>query len=289
MSPKCRSGRGRPGPLYRRPMVSNRTILLALVALVSLVLPAAAQIDQAPKVHARLIAENGEIAPGGTVTIALEEDVRPGWHTYWRNSGEAGAPTTIDWTLPQGWQVGPIAWPYPKRLPAGPLMQYGYDGKPWLLMQLTAPKDAKPGEAVTLNGHANWLVCSSTLCVPEDQMVSVQVAVVADPGPVYATTAEDFQAARALVPVASPWSARFKRDGQSLDLYLAAPKLAPKDAVFFPFEQGFIKGSAPQKLANADGGIVLRLTPDTKVAATLGGVLVLTSADNSVQAIAIAA
>ena len=158
-------------------MVSIRAILLALAAFVSFAAPAAAQIDSLPKVHARLIAENGEVAPGGTVTVALEEDIREGWHTYWQNSGEAGAPTTIDWTLPQGWHVGAIEWPYPKRLPAGPLMQYGYDGKPWLLMPLTAPKDAKPGDVVTLKGHANWLVCSKTLCVPEDQMVSVQLAV----------------------------------------------------------------------------------------------------------------
>jgi thiol:disulfide interchange protein len=268
-------------------MVSVRVVLLALIASVSLAWPAAAQIDSVPKVHARLIAERNEIAPGSTATIALEEDIRPGWHTYWQNSGEAGAPTTIDWALPQGWKVGPIAWPYPKRLPAGPLMQYGYDGKPWLLMSVTAPKDAKLGEAVTLKGHANWLVCSATLCVPEDQPVSLELGVVEKPGPPYTTVAEDFQTARALVPVASPWPARFARDGQALDLFLAAPKLAPKDAVFFPFEQGFIKGSAEQKLATADDGIVVRLAPDQKTPRTLGGVLELTSSDGSVQALSI--
>jgi len=270
-------------------MVSLRAVLLALAAFVALAVPAAAQVDSVPKVHARLIAENGEVAPGGSVTIALEEDIREGWHTYWQNSGDAGAPTTIDWTLPQGWHVGAIAWPYPKRLPAGPLMQYGYDGKPWLLMPLTAPKDAKQGDVVTLKGHAQWLVCSSTLCVPEEQMVSLQLAVVADPAPPYATVAQDFQAARALIPVASPWPARFARKGGTLDLFLAAPKLAPKDATFYPFEQGFIKGSAGQKLGEADGGVVLQLAPDAKTPQTLGGVLVLTSADNSVQALAIAA
>jgi thiol:disulfide interchange protein len=268
-------------------MVSFRAILLALAAFVSVAFPAAAQIDSAPKVHAQLIAENGEVAPGGTVTIALEEDIREGWHTYWQNSGEAGAPTTIDWMLPQGWHVGAIAWPYPKRLPAGPLMQYGYSGKPWLLMPLTAPKDAKPGDVVTLKGHANWLVCSSTLCVPEDQMVSVEVGVAANPAPPYATALQDFQAARALIPVPSPWPAHFSRTDKSLDLYLAAPKLTPKEATFYPFAQGFIKGSAAQTLGQADGGIVLRLTLDAKTPQTLGGVLVLTSADNSVQALAI--
>jgi len=268
-------------------MVSVRALLLALLASLSLAGPAAAQVDSAPKVHARLIAEQSEIAPGGTATIALEEDIRPGWHTYWQNSGEAGAPTTIDWTLPQGWKVGAIEWPYPKRLPAGPLMQYGYDGKPWLLMQVTAPRDAKQGDVVTLKGHANWLVCSATLCVPEDQWVSLEIGVVQNPAPANPAAEEDFRAARALIPVASPWPAHFARKDNALDLYLAAPKLAPKDAVFFPFEQGFIKGAAAQSFAATDGGIVVRLAPDAKTPQTLGGVLVLTSSDGSVQALSV--
>ncbi|HUO91553.1 MAG TPA: protein-disulfide reductase DsbD domain-containing protein [Rhizomicrobium sp.] len=268
-------------------MVSVRSLVLACIASLSLAGAAAAEVDSAPKVHARLVAEQSEIAPGGTVTIALEQDIRPGWHTYWRNSGEAGAPTTIDWTTPQGWKIGAVEWPYPKRLPAGPLMQYGYDGKPWLLMRATAPKDAKPGDLVTLKGHANWLVCSATLCVPEDQWVSIDLGVVQNPAPPYATVEDDFRAARALIPVASPWPAHFAKKGDALDLFLAAPKIAPKDAVFFPFEQGVIKGAAAQDFAPADGGVVLRLTPDGKTPRALAGVLVLTSADGSVQALSV--
>ena len=115
--------------------------------------PAAAQIDSAPKVQARLIAEQGEIAPGGTVAVALEEVIRPGWHTYWVNPGDAGAPTTLSWALPPGWKAGAIQWPYPKRLPVGPLMDYGYEGTVWLLTTVTAPADAKPGDVVTLKAH----------------------------------------------------------------------------------------------------------------------------------------
>src|SRR5271170_1459537 len=65
-------------------------------------LPASAQIDNVPKVHASLVAETNEVAPGKTVTIALIEGIRPGWHTYWLNPGEAGEPTDIQWTLPAG-------------------------------------------------------------------------------------------------------------------------------------------------------------------------------------------
>jgi len=269
-------------------MKSLCIIFAALAGMIALAAPAAAQIDSAPKVHARLIAEQGEIAPGGTVSVALEEAIRPGWHTYWRNPGEAGQPTIIAWTLPAGWVAGAIDWPYPKRLPVGPLMNYGYEGKPWLLMHVTVPASANPGDMVMLKGHASWLVCSETLCVPEDQEVSLPLAVSAKPAPAYATVEEQFAAARMALPVPSPWVARF-RSGKAVDLYLAAAKLAPRDAQFFPFEEGLIRGSAGQGLGMAADGIVLRLAPGPKAKAahTLAGVLVLTSEDGSVQALSI--
>ena len=118
-----------------------KRILLILIALAALAaMPAAAQINTGPKVQPSLIGESGEIAPGQSVTVALEEDIAPGWHTYWSNPGEAGLPTEIKWSLPTGWKAGVIAWPYPKRLPVGPLMQYGYEGKVWLLTTITDRK-----------------------------------------------------------------------------------------------------------------------------------------------------
>ena len=108
-------------------------ILLGFLLLLAFAGPASAQAEQ-PKVQARLIAEKGEIAPGEAVTIALEENIASGWHTYWINPGDAGAPTTIDWSLPSGWHASAIEWPYPKRLPTGPLMDYGYEGRVWLLV-----------------------------------------------------------------------------------------------------------------------------------------------------------
>ena len=106
-----------------------------LIFLFLLSAPALAQPEPGPKVHARLVAEDAGVAPGGTVTVALEEKIAAGWHTYWKNPGDAGAPTEIEWTLPPGWKAGPIQWPRPKRLPVGPLMDYGYEGTPWLLDQ----------------------------------------------------------------------------------------------------------------------------------------------------------
>src|SRR3954471_9184450 len=174
--------------------------------------PALAQPEPGSKVHARLVAEDKGVAPGGTVTVALEEKIAPGWHTYWKNPGDAGAPTEIEWTLPPGWKAGAIQWPRPKRLPVGPLMDYGYEGTPWLLIPLTAPAAAAPG-AVTIKAKASWLVCEK-ICIPEYTTLTLNLNVGAgghDPA-----VAKDFATARALLPVASPWKVSYAL-GANLD------------------------------------------------------------------------
>jgi thiol:disulfide interchange protein DsbD len=250
---------------------------------------AAAQIDDLPKVHARLIAERDTVAPGEAVTVAFEQDIRKGWHTYWLNPGDVGQPTQLAWTLPAGWKSGGLQWPYPKRLPVGPFMDYGYEGKPWILTTLTAPADAKPGDTVTLHAKGSWLVCAE-VCVPEDGDLVLTIKIGA-PSKTDAKLAEAFADARAKIPAASPWPARF-RVGPQLDLFLEAKPLGqahPTGVQFFPTADRTIIGPATQMVGYTDDGLVLRLKPDlkAKTAAALDGVLVLTSSDGSTQALQI--
>lgn len=263
---------------------------LALAALVLSCAAAGAQIDSAPKVHARLLAESGEVAPGRTVTVALEQNIRAGWHTYWRNPGDAGEPTEIKWTLPAGWRAGPISWPYPQELPVGPLMNYGYAGQPWLLVNITAPADATPGTQTTLRAAASWLVCKE-VCIPEDATLTLPLAVSATPRAPDPATEKLFAEARDRLPVVSPWPARFHL-GNTLDLYIAAPKLAGlADVTFFPFGQNDIKGIAPQQWKLADNGVVLRLQggKEAQRLRTLSGVVVLRSQGAPAQALEVSA
>jgi len=257
-----------------------------ILILLALLLSTPAFAQEGLKVHARLVAEDKAVAPGGSITVALEEKIADGWHTYWKNPGDAGAPTEIQWTLPPGWKAEAIQWPRPKRLPVGPLMDYGYEGTPWLLTKLTAPADASG--AVTIKAAVSWLVCQQ-ICIPEDASLTLTVPVgkqEADPA-----VAKNFAAARALLPVASPWKINYAF-GEHLDLYAAAPSLVtahPKSADFFPARAGLIKNAAPQTIGYARDGLVLRLVPGKKVGGLLEGLLVLTSTDGSIQALEVAA
>jgi DsbC/DsbD-like thiol-disulfide interchange protein len=59
-------------------------------------------------VKARLVSEVAAVGPGQQFWVALELDIREGWHTYWRNPGDSGEPTKLAWQLPPGFTAGDI-------------------------------------------------------------------------------------------------------------------------------------------------------------------------------------
>ena len=265
-----------------------RYFLASIGLLLAAALPAQAQ-DAGPYVQARLVSEDSAVPPGGAVTIALVEDIEAGWHTYWVNPGDAGAATEIKWTLPQGWGAGAIQWPTPKGLPVGPLMDYGYEGQPWLLQKLTIPANAKAGDTVTLKAAVDWVVCKD-VCVPEDATLTLPLKI--GPAAIDPALTKDFATARSLMPVASPWTLTYSL-GKTLDLYAAAPALAaahPVEASFFPEKTDVVDGDAKQTLDFTKDGLILHLAPAskvTKVGGALTGVLVLKSSDGSIQALTV--
>jgi thiol:disulfide interchange protein DsbD len=95
----------------------------ALLAWAAAALPAPLRT---PHVEAELVAERTAVAPGQPLTVALRLKAIPGWQTYWRNPGDSGQPTAIEWKLPPGYEAGAIHWPEPHKLPIGPLANYGY-------------------------------------------------------------------------------------------------------------------------------------------------------------------
>src|SRR5262245_21845033 len=94
---------------------------------------AMAQPVRTDNVEAELVSASDAVVPGQPVVSALRLKHDDHWHTYWQVPGDSGLPTRIQWKLPAGWTAGPIEWPLPKRLPVGPLMNFGYEGEILLL------------------------------------------------------------------------------------------------------------------------------------------------------------
>lgn len=131
-----------------------------------------------PQVRAELLAHAPEgVQPGKTVWLGLQITHQPEWHTYWKNPGDSGLPTELRWTLPAGLVAGDIAWPVPKKIPIGTLVNYGYEGTIVLPVPVTVTPEFKPsaltGE-VPVKLQATWLVCKKE-CIPEEGSFTLQL------------------------------------------------------------------------------------------------------------------
>src|SRR5690348_10017731 len=98
----------------------------------------------APHVRVSLLIPPEQIYPGQNFTAGLEFQMESGWHVYWTNAGDSGEPPTVDWKLPSGVTAGAMQFPAPKRLPLGPLMDFGYDGQVVFPVPVQVSADFKP-------------------------------------------------------------------------------------------------------------------------------------------------
>jgi thiol:disulfide interchange protein DsbD len=241
----------------------NWLILGCLLGLASVCSPAFAlegPVVATDNVKARLISETSAIGPGQAIWVALELDIRDGWHTYWRNPGDSGQATSLAWTLPPGFSAGDIVWTTPHRFEVTPLVNYGYAKHAMHLVLITAPAALQAGHSAVLEAKASWLVCSD-VCIPEDVTLKLTLPTGAAPGAVDPAAAPAFAAARSDLPSAAP--APTSVDVRNGQLVLTLGKdwgttLAQIESLaFFPYDEGGIEYAAPQTLSRTQNSVQL--------------------------------
>ncbi|HXD39064.1 MAG TPA: thioredoxin family protein [Ramlibacter sp.] len=222
--------------------MTTRFISAAVLAAASFLLPFAAAAQTPAKsvvtterVRAELIAHAPDgVVPGKQVWVGLQLTHQPEWHTYWKNSGDSGLPTQMQWTLPAGVVAGDIAWPVPRKIPIGNLANYGYEGTVLLPVPLTITPEFKPSLLagdLDVKLKAQWLVCR-TECIPEDGDLVLKI-------PVKSTTAASgaaFQAAFDAQPKPLAADSKVQVEGNALNVSVAGlpAALRGKNLEFFP-------------------------------------------------------
>ncbi len=263
----------------KTPWASPLLVIAAAVSLATGMAHAAPVKTQ--HVEAELLAQTTGAAPGSTLYVALRQKIVPGWHTYWRNPGDAGQATSLTWTLPAGWTAGDIVWPTPERYVAGPLMNYVFSDEVYLPVPITVPADARPGQTVMLKAAADWLVCKD-VCVPEDATLTLDVPVLAAPAtnPVAGKAIADTLAA---APKPAGLKATFRANATAVTLAITGEAVKGQDvthAYFYPYNGAVIEQIKPQSAQRGPDGLTMILAPGYdfqhgKPPATLDGVIYL--------------
>ena len=246
------------------------TRLLKFLLLIGLLLAPAtalAQVQRTERIAAELVPMSQWAAPGSTAIVAVRQDIEPGWHTYWRNPGDSGGPTTLAWSLPGGVKAGDIVWPLPERQRLQALMNYGYQGEVFLPVPIEIPADARPGSTLPLRVEATFLVCSAEMCVPDDLTLTLDLPVRDGAAPLARPHGAAIQRVVETAPRPAGIAATIEPRGGALTLSAAGGPLAGQDpgpSYFFPFDSGVLDHAAPQSGRWGPQGLTLALTPGGK-------------------------
>jgi len=136
-------------------------------------LPSFGDAFAAHHTQVKLILSADTAKPGDTIFAGVDLKMEPGWHTYWKNPGDAGSPTKIDWQLPPGISAGEIQWPLPEIIPPAEVTTYGYENEVVLLVPLTLASNL-PAGPLDLKAKVSWLECKES-CIPADANVEAKL------------------------------------------------------------------------------------------------------------------
>jgi thiol:disulfide interchange protein DsbD len=242
------------------------TILLPLL----LALPgySTADVVEAPNLRLELAAGVDTVQPGSSFDVALMLTPAEGWHVYWKNPGDVGLPTTLDWQLPEGLQGGELEFPAPTRFVDGSFVSYGYDAPVLLLSTLTASSKLEPGGELRAEARAAWTICREDRCIPGKADLSLQLPVLAMQAISNEAWAEQIDAARRSFPSAGEkdWSATAEVYDDFVQVSLRPPEslgTSFSELQVYPLARGLVDDDVPARSRPGGAGLLVSLARQT--------------------------
>jgi thiol:disulfide interchange protein DsbD len=206
-------------------------------ALLSILFCLAALTVRGAHTQAQLLLSADTAKPGDTVWAGMDLQMEPGWHTYWKNPGEAGMATKIEWQLPPGVTAGDIQWPLPDKFPPAEVTTYGYSNEVMLLVPLTIETNSNlPEGQMDLKAKVSWLECKEE-CIPANQTIQATLNIGTETK--ISANAPALESWKNKVPKPATnlfafawWKGSANGDQRSLTIQVKLPK--PDNADFFP-------------------------------------------------------
>jgi suppressor for copper-sensitivity B len=147
---------------------------------------------ESAEARARLIA--------GAAGLGLEFELQPGWHVYWKNSGDAGYAPRLDFSATSAVRDARLLFPAPRRfeLAAG-LVSFGYERA--VIYPIAATLDRSAAGPLPVRARLDYLVCREE-CIPHTAELTLEL-----PAKAGADDVETARLARAIAALPLPLTA----------------------------------------------------------------------------------
>jgi len=214
-------------------------------------------------VEVKLLSEVNSIQPGKPFSVGVHFLMNEGWHIYWRNAGDSGIPTDVEWKLPEDFGVSELTWPLPEKFEVPPpLITFGYEDEVLLLAQITPPTTIAAGENVLLQATARWLECEK-ICIAGEQTIELNLPVREEVPQMNQENKASIQFSRKRLPILSTeWRVSAKAKGKKILLHLKQPAWfteKPKGLEFYPYDPAMVEHDGIHLVRKGKDGFELEL------------------------------
>ena len=223
--------------------------------------------------------ESNQPAAGSTEALAITMTPKEGWHGYWENPGDAGFPTSFNWTLPIGVSIGEVQYPAPSQLVTSDIMNYIYHGEYALLASLVIDQSVPQGTKLPIKLDISYLVCNPQTCLPEQQTIEKTLTV--GDGEITEESQNIFNQWRQKLPKPLDVKGQFSVEDGQFTLSLPLPSsIQINKAHIYPLINNTIVNNAKQALTHNGDVLTMQTQVGEEKSDVFKGVLVL---DNGIS------
>lgn len=195
--------------------------------------------DEEP-VKVEVFQEYKTIQASNPFWIAIQFNIEPDWHIYWKNPGDAGRPVSLNWELPPGFKVLSVEWPTPQKFSSKDNIGFGYENEAILLAHIQPSEHLEEGKEVIINLNPKWVACSKEECRCGNIDKELKLLTSSQPPVVNESHISLFEKARSKLPQ-SIWSFQAERKEGLLELRIHTPYEASiENAAFYSEEKNSV-------------------------------------------------
>lgn len=144
--------------------------LFGVFAFLHTVLLSTVHAAQGDEVKVRLVTDGKPIKAGERGRVGVHFTMQPGWHIYWRSSGQLGLPTAVNLAFSKGVTNEELKWPMPHTFSSEVGSTFGYEKEVLVFTDITVPASGEPSTS-QITAQVSWLACDVSRCIPGKKML----------------------------------------------------------------------------------------------------------------------
>lgn len=112
-----------------------------------------------------IVSDQTSVIAGESLRVGIRFKLKPQWHVYYKEPGDVGIPTKVQFSSQSTIRFGELLWKQPTRFD-GDDVSFGYRDETLIAAVVSAPASLQDDSGfVTVKANVSWLACY-TSCIP---------------------------------------------------------------------------------------------------------------------------